>query len=562
MMMSGEVDLRALLGLLRRQVRLIAITVLLIVSGATVAAFTLTPIYSATALILVDPSNKNLLDPESARASAASASIRIDSEVEILRSDSLLLSVIESERLVENPEWGHAPGWRERAARAIGLGSAREVSPEEATAAVLVNLRRAYTAERRALTQVIALQVRSENPQAAAELVNTIAKTYIARQIEAKIDSTLGARELLLSRLIQARSELSAIEQALGEKSTQNGGEATKRAEIARAHYDLLLQRAEELEAEAALQVADSRIVSPAPTPQIPAFPNKTVIVVVAAIFAFGAGVALAFLRENLIGGFTSEEQLVAVLRPTAATAIPRGRIQGTAPSLADLMVTTALSGFSESVRRLRAAIDHYAGKQLSGHVIMVSSANRDEGKTTLSLALARAYALSGRRTLLIDCDLREPGLHHHFDVTLSHGLRDFLDPKATAHSLTSIAAHDPLTEATLIGGATHSDVPTDQLLAGVAFARLIDAARTSFEVVILDTPPLGPLVDGLYAAAHADTIVFIARWASTGQTDARKAIESLHRAARPQTPVIAVLNQRHEPRPKAYRYKRNYQEA
>jgi len=557
--MNGEIEIRALFGLLRRQFRLVVATVIVIVAIAGIVAFQLSPVYTATALVLVDPASKNLLEPESVTPGGTSASTRIDSEVEILRSDSLLMQVIQSERLSESPEWGPRLRWQDHLLRFLGLARPGDLTEEAVAAATLTNLKRAYTVERRALTQVIAVRVQSEDPDTAADLSNTIAETYIARQLDSKVQSALAARELLLSRLVEARAELTAAAARQTPPPDAGGLDPladTQRTALARSQYDLLLQRAEELDAEAALQLADSRIVSPALTPQIPSFPNKTVILVVAALFSLGIGIALAFLRENLVGGFTSEEQLLAVLKPTAATTLPRNPAQETAPSLADMMVEAPLAPFSEAVRRLRATLDYQRRGAVSsgrGQVIALTSAASGEGKTTLALALARAYALSGRTTLLIDCDLRAPGLHKHFNGVLRQGLRDLLANRAKPEGLASLVAKDPLTEATLIGGATLSDIPTDQLLAGSAFARLIEAARTSFEIVILDTPALGHVVDALYAAPHADMLVFLTRSASTSQTDARKALEALNRTARPGTPLIAALNQLHEPGQRAY---------
>lgn len=96
--------------------------------------------------------------------------------------------------------------------------------------------------------------------------------------------------------------------------------------------------------------------------------------------------------------------------------------------------------------------------------------------------------------------------------------------------------------------------MPTDQLLAGESFGRLIDAARKSFDIVVLDTPPVGPVVDGHYVAPHVDAIVFVTRWASTSQTDARKGVAGLVAAKRPEVPIVCVLNQQDETKTSYYR--------
>src|SRR5690606_13643539 len=119
--------------------------------------------------------------------------------------------------------------------------------------------------------------------------------------------------------------------------------------------------------------------------------------------------------------GVTSQEQLAAALKIPVAAAIPLEGERSGQGSAADLIVETPLSDFAESIRRTRAALDQtlLGGTRLAppattplGRVVMVCSTNPEEGKTTLALALARAYALSGRATLLVDGDLRAPALH------------------------------------------------------------------------------------------------------------------------------------------------------
>ncbi|KKB12019.1 hypothetical protein VE25_09555 [Devosia geojensis] len=610
---DSEIDIRGILGFLRRRLRLIALTFLVVVGAAGIVAFTLTPIYSAAALILVDPSHKNLLQPEAQLNATSADNARIDSEVEILRSDSILLKVIASQNLLLNEEFGASAGLRTRLMNLLRLGEPPRPSEEDILNATLGKLRDAFSVQRRGMTYLIAVQARSQDPEMAARLANAIAGAYIEDQLSAKIASTQASRDILQSRIIEARDAIAASKGALDafvETHIQPVPEARREAiepqlpgleetsptaldlrrdvlgsalpagtlaelyalqqnaEIARSQYQQLLSRSRNLEAQINLQIADSRIVSPALAPQLPSFPNKTLILALAALGALGFGVALAFLYENLIGGFTTEAQMESVLRFRVASAVPRAKPQPEGgPS--DLMVNAPLSAFAEAIRRIRTVVDQQARAGAApagegGRVIMVSSTAPGEGKSTLSLALARSYALSGRRTLLIDCDLRKPSIHRQLGIEPSHGLHDYLSPSGSGPmDLISVVSRDQLTDATVIVGARKSDVPTDQLLAGASFGKLIEAARSSFEIIILDTPPIDPIVDGLYVAPFADSIVFVTKWASTAQNDTRKAIESLTQAKRPETPIVTALNQQDEPKTAYYRkYGGYYQEA
>ncbi len=184
----------------------------------------------------------------------------------------------------------------------------------------------------------------------------------------------------------------------------------------------------------------------------------------------------------------------------------------------------------------------------------MVTSAAPNEGKTTLSLSLARTYALSGRSTLLIDCDMRKPSVHQHLGLEPSSGLLDYLADEKAALPLRSIMTTDPASGAQVIVGARPSDYATDHLVTSPAFRRLVKAARENFEVVILDTPPIGPVVDGLYLAQFADVAVYVVRWASTSQQDARSGFNALAEVLPSGTEILAVLNQQDRSRA-SYRY-------
>jgi capsular exopolysaccharide synthesis family protein len=337
--------------------------------------------------------------------------------------------------------------------------------------------------------------------------------------------------------------------------------ELQQNAELARTQYQTLLSRTKDLEVQASLQVPDSRVVSVARAPTEPSFPNPRLILGIAGIVALGLGIGLAFLAENFIGGFSSEEQMRSVLRATSVVSAPKQRSSkgplGGGVGVADLVIQSPLSAFAEALRRIRIGIDNILKRRPSadgGMAVMVTSAVPNEGKTTLSLALARTYALSGRSTLLIDCDMRKPSVHQHLGLDPSSGLLEYLADEHGALPLASIMVTDGPSGAQVIVGARPSDFATDHLVTSAAFRRLIKAARENFEVVILDTPPIGPVVDGLYLAQFADVAVYVVRWASTSQQDARGGFNALAEVLPSGTEILAVLNQQDRSRA-SYRY-------
>ena len=695
---ENEYDLHSILGVLRRRLRLILVAVVGSLAIATIVIFALTPLYSATALVLFDPSTKNLLQPAPQLAATSGDNGRIDSEVELMRSDNILLKVIEQQDLLTDPEFGPAHSPRDQLLGIFLLDEWGQLTGEQALSQTLSNLRNAVSVRRRGQTYLIAVQAWSETADRAAELANTLAEAYIADQLASKVNAIILSQDVLEARLLEARkaivqsegafdrfldanlqgiadqtgrtdlgnmrdqiraleaarsrtsgllasieadisqgdwggvaeslesdtlealeqqrrivdqslaaapddasasvlrASLVTIDDQLHQEATEQSArlrqsiaedesehhslrqdlrrqviesslsadmlaqiyEFQQSAELARTQYQALLTRTYDLDTQAGLQIADSRIASPALPAQRPSFPNKPLTLVVAGMIGLGVGLALAFIYENLIGGFTGQEQVETVLKMRTASVIPSVQPKTGRLSLADMLVTNPLSEFAESARRLRVATNLIL-KPSEGHfgsVIMITSAAPDEGKSTVALALARTYALSGHRTMLIDCDLREPSLHKQLGVASPQGLLDLLGQEDSVPDVAAIIARDPLSKLTAIVGSRRSDSATDQLLASRKFAQLVGAARATYDVVILDTPPVGQVVDALYIAPQSDAILLVTRWAATAQRDVRAAVSAIEQASGSRATLLAVLNQQANTRSF---YKRKY---
>lgn len=678
-MNDASIDLRAIVGLLGRQFRLILAIVVLITAAAAAAIAVTSPGYTATALLLVDPSRKNLLEPE-APASPLGDSARIDGEVEILRSDHILLQLLQRDPTILEPA---EPAALARLAIALGFITPPKVSEADQFTELLAALRSAVSIQRRGNTYLIAITARSSKPASAARLANGLADTYVADQLTAKISATLGARDILESRVAQARAELASFETRLdqfiedhfAEIAAMPGAadltrlrtqitqllevksitaitldeaalgvqqddwlatiaalnstplatlyqqrtaaspvsttalqselsrldeemrataeremtalrqtieltesratslrqelrrqlldyslpptiiaglyELQQDAELARQQHLALLQRVATVETQASLQLADSRIVSPALEPRLPAPPGRALLLALAFGTALIAGCAVAFLYENYLGGFTSAAQLESVLKLRVATAIPQQKPINGASGPADLIVTTPHSDYADAIRKLRAYIFQLTrprnAAKSDAATILITSSEPQEGNSTTALALARAYALSASSVVLIDCHLREPRLHQLSGATTRANLQTYLSGTSET-DLLSITAHDSQSPAALILAEDHETDLCEHLLIGQRFDSLLHAAKSTYDVVILDAPSLASTADSLYLAPHVDTVVFVVRSGTTGQQNARRALTELIEAKRPDTQILAVLNQQSAP--------------
>ncbi|MBE7731965.1 GumC family protein [Devosia faecipullorum] len=690
MINDQDFDIIRALGVLRRQWRLIAITFVLVMSAAVLGIFALQPAYTASALIFVDTSDKNLLDPTAPGAALGSADARVDSEVQIATAESTLLKVVNEAGLLNDPEFDVVFDVRERLMAMLRLADPVPVTPERKLMAAQTKLRHAVRVFRNGLTFLITISATADDPETAANIANILANVYIRLQLETKIAATQASRDIIEERVQQAsatvieteeamdsfiadsverivaetgrtdlnqvrnelevlntnrqlltamaddaetdiaarnwagladafqgdtlrslreregdlqqrltsvtsgspaelelRAELAQVVAALGvEAGNQLTGlraqiasiqaraadlqlqlrssvlssdlppaivtniyELQQTAELARSQYQTLLTRLKDLEAQSFLQVADSRIISSALVPELPSFPDTRLLLLLGGVLSLGLGIGLAFLRENVIGGFTSDVQLSSVLKMPVASTIPRQRGSASKESLANLMISAPFSHFAESIRRLQVGVDQafrrsWNANTKTGPVVMVTSANANEGKTTLSMSLTRAYALAGKKTLLIDCDLRKPSVHVHLGMPASPKLLNFLNEGGEGADLEAIAVTDRLTRARVVIGARKAEIRGGQVVTGELFGRLIQAAQANYEIVVLDTPPVGAVVDALHLAQYANAIVVVTRYSTTSQRDAKATLQALSDAKRDDAEIMGVLSQ------------------
>nr|WP_292765481.1 polysaccharide biosynthesis tyrosine autokinase [Mesorhizobium sp.] len=684
-----DMDLREIVRFLRRQSKLIVITAFSVFAVAALLVFALSPTYKASTLILVDPIRKNILDPISQMTGAAVDSPKVDSEVEILRSDNVLMDVIESEQLVSDEEFGVKIDWRDKIFAALRIAPLKPPTGHEAISDVLEKLRKAVTVSRRGQTYVIGVSVDSERPEKAAELANAIAASYIRLQLQAKVSDMLATRDVVQTQIAEARkkvieaegaasryietnldaiinssptSELvqiraaldglrlessrstslvtdirqdiasqnwsrladklatdasaellrkrQALEMSLSQAASETNTvdlrkelrdvegslkslgedrvsaveaslasmeanrrdmnqrlnaayiEAAPAAQLAEflelqsisakttATYRDLIAREQELATQSTLQMADSRIVSPALAPAKPSFPNIPLVLGLAGILALGAGVGLGFVFENYVGGFTTAGQVEAVTGYPLVATLPKQALADGGTTVADALVSKPLSRYSENIRRLQALINRTvarrdpAGRMPGiGITILVTSAMAAEGKTTVALSLARSYALAGHSVLIVDGDFRKPSLHRHFRMDLSNGIVDYLSGTLPSEEFSKVVVRDPKTSLVAALGAKRSEVPTDRLVTKNTFTQLLAAASRKYEYVIIDSPPVGPVVDGLYMAEHADAVVFVVKWASTPQRSVVEAIDAVKGACRSDASIFVAMN-------------------
>ncbi|MHC4050415.1 polysaccharide biosynthesis tyrosine autokinase [Bradyrhizobium sp. 25ACV] len=348
----------------------------------------------------------------------------------------------------------------------------------------------------------------------------------IQESYKSDYDIAMTREEAIKSSLANVVSESQLTNQAQVQLR-----ELESNAQSYQAMYDNFLQRYMESVQQQSFPITEARIISAATTPLRKSYP-KTLIILAAAVLA---GLLLAFCiamaRELTDKVFRTtgqvEEELgancIAIL-PALGNAVSPATLGGRLgkfskpsnnpqPDLLRYVVENPLSRFAEAVRSTKVAVDLNSIVR-ENRVLAVTSTLPNEGKSTLSTNLAQLMAHGGARVILVDSDLRNPSLSRALVPDAKIGLVDVVAQKAQLEDALIV---DPVTKLSILpAGTTSKLLHTNEILASKAMHALVTELRSKFEYVVLDMPPMAPVVDVRVTSSFVDSYVFVVEWGKT----------------------------------------------
>lgn len=314
-------------------------------------------------------------------------------------------------------------------------------------------------------------------------------------------------------------------------------------AKSGRDLYDATLSRLRQLELQANFAIADSRLVSRAMLPERISFPPVKIMLGLAFVLALAGAAGAAVVREQYIGGFMTSDQIEAMTGRSVLATIPKYRPPSN--DMPNALLEAPLSHYSEALRRAKLNIEVSLDFPEKLRV-MLTSTTTGEGKSTLSLALAETFAEAGRKTILIDADLRRPSIAAMVGIDVRAGLFDVLSRNDV--SLEHAIVRDmrqPHGNLAFLPGSPNPGLPTDRLVASDRFSELLDTLQGYFDVIIIDTPPIGHVVDAQIIAHKVDLGLYVVHWGQTSQIEVRTGIRELEKAKA--CALSIVMNQSRE---------------
>lgn len=323
------------------------------------------------------------------------------------------------------------------------------------------------------------------------------------RTIPSQVDALLRNLEARIGDFDQRIAASAREMQQIPVRSTEEG-RRERDVEIKQIIYTELQSAYEQARLSELSAAPDVRLLDSAVPPTRPTRDRMLVIVVGGALFGVALGVGLAVVRDRFDPKLRYPEQVTHELGLPILGAIPLVRHKGrSAADDRDALI--------EAMRGARMAM-LYSHGTAGPFVTTVTSPGSGDGKSFVSLHLARSFAMSGRRTLLIDGDNRRGLLHRAAGVPRRPGLIDILEGSATRTEVTHRLPAEGFDF--LPAGSHRRSAP--ELLASAEMARLMMDLRADYQAIVIDSPPLGAGIDPLALASLSGTLVMVLRNGST----------------------------------------------
>jgi exopolysaccharide transport family protein len=364
----------------------------------------------------------------------------------------------------------------------------------------------------------------------------------INEQIRVESEHMLGNIKDAYDVAVRRQEALEADLQRLSARDNTEGyfklQQLERVADADRQLYDTYLSQYNDISERRTLQDASARIISPASRPTSPISSRSMKFYGLGGILGLGGGFLLAFLVEYFRPGVKTAMEIEQTFGRPVLGIIPlvqRRNSRGTRENrLLRRMVDKPMSHFSDAVHAMRISLELSSA---NSKVILITSALSGEGKSTAAMLLAASSASSGRRTILLDCDLRRQSTSVAFRNEREVGLSELL--RGTAE-LMDVITKDPATNTYLLPAGSMVPNAAD-LLMSQRMGDLIAELRDEFDYIVMDTSPLLPVVDALALATVADKVLLIVAWSQTP----RATISEAFKVLRPEAHRVAgiVLN-------------------
>lgn len=369
-------------------------------------------------------------------------------------------------------------------------------------------------------TELITITVDSPDPQVAQNSANSLAEILVAQAKELYAGQGKSTQDILGEQLTQAESDLTQARQQydsyvkLHPADTEGIAALDASIQLKEKTFATLLDQYDQARIQESIRANIISVVEPAIFPLAPSKPSKALNIGLGFMVGLAGGVGLAFLFENLGTRLYTSKQIEDATGLNSIGKIPttERRKLFTSKKRGDKNLNTP---FKEAFRRLRMQIllQNRDGQERSAiKSILITSAEPGEGKSTIAANLATSFAQSGKKVILVDCDLHIPKQHKILGLPNKVGLSTLLN------QLTNIPeiVQEIVQETNLAGlhVITSGPLPPDpsKVLGTSQMTSLIKWLSQEYDIVLLDSPAVLASAETTLLASIVDGVILVAR--------------------------------------------------
>lgn len=358
------------------------------------------------------------------------------------------------------------------------------------------------------LTQSVTLE--TQKAQLEQQVAEAGAKYTAEHPVMQQMNAQLGAINKKIGELNATLKELPDLQRRYLQ--------LYREVEVKQQLYTALLNSYQQLRIAKAGEIGNVRIVDTAVEPIEPIAPKKLQILILSIFLGGFLGTLLALLRNMMRSGIKDSSQIENELDLPVYATVPRSPVQESRINILKkkknipiLAVKNSDDIAIESLRSMRTAI-HFALSSARNNLITISGPAPEVGKSFISTNLATILAQSDKRVLIIDADLRRGYLHKYFNLDTQPGLTELLNGQ---QSLETVIRPTEVPGLSVISRGKSPANPSE-LLSSNQFKNLLEQMSEKFDHVIIDTPPVLAVTDGIIISQYTGVNLVIARYAKT----------------------------------------------
>ena len=367
------------------------------------------------------------------------------------------------------------------------------------------------------------IQLNAEKQELADKIYREVQN--IINAFESEVSFLRNRERALENSLDEAKQSV-----AVGQRAEVHLAELEREAEANRELYKALLDRYKKLTEQRETIEAGAEVISTAPVPNGPSFPQPKLIVAVGFTSSLILAGLLALIAESVQSGLRSTRQIERVLGVSCLSHVPQINFKSDCLPH-QYPARKPRSAYAEAIRAVHVSLQ-FAQLDRPPRVVLVTSSLPGEGKTTLALSLAASAAAAGHKTIILDLDLRHPSVRPASGQPLTApGIVELVTGDA---SLEHVVYTDPVQPNLDMITVRRNPINPCDVLASKQMAQLIAKLRTKYKLIVLDLPPILGITDAKIAMHLADAVLFVVRWGKTKAEVAENAVEALRECRAP----------------------------